>query len=87
VTPIYDGMRITHAQQRSPIGCLQISDFMIEMLKPRVSLTTSFDRLITAKQILEFSQKGAGEYCLPDGRVLGSVAEEQGACVEALFDN
>ena len=86
-TPIFEGIRIAHAEQRSPIGCLQLSDFIIDMLKPRVSLTTSFDRLITAKQILEFGHKGTGEYCLPDGRVLGSVAEEQGACVEALFDN
>jgi hypothetical protein len=57
------------------------------MLRPRVTLTTSFDRYITAKKMVEFRPPAKTVYTLPDGRVLGSLDSEQNACVEALFDN
>lgn len=59
------------------VGSLQMSDFITQMLRPRLTLTTSYDRFITAKKIIEFMPTAAkADYILPDGRVLGSVDVE-----------
>lgn len=82
VTPIFEGLTISHAQQYSPVGCLQVSDLLVQLMRPKLLLSGSIDRFITAKRILE-SKAG---YILPDGKVIGSVEAEQAGCVKALFD-